>query len=322
MEISPVASYTESGNPAIEKILGEAMTQIVDEIVVRLHPASLILIGSFGRGEVTVFMDNGKPVCLSDVDIILIANRYIVKGILSRLSSELRRKTGLEVGIANASPDLRLRMVMYKLLHKVWKPSIDDYEMKYGSRVLYGEDYLVRMPYFKPEDISVWEGLRLIFNRMIEGLACFPADFATTHPAKDTLQRLLFATSKIILACQDALLLSAGKYHHSYRVRNEVFQQVLPVHFSQLNNRLPRFSSLAMRATDYKLRLDRAYSENVITLWFEAREICDHVFRYIIEREMGITFSSYVEFQQEYLRHPLLTKKYYRGLMGSPFIKI
>lgn len=317
MERNPVTKYTESGNPAIEKALGEAMTQIVDGIVVRLHPASLILIGSFGRGEVTAAINDGKLKCLSDVDIILVANRYISKGRLDRLSSELSYRTGLEVGIANGGPELRLHMAMYKLLHKAWKPSIDDYEMKYGSRVLYGKDYLAEMPDFKPQDIPVWEGLRLIFNRMIEALACFSTDFVSAHPPKEEEQRLLFAISKIILACQDALLLTVGKYHHSYRVRSEMFQQILPVHFSQLNNELPQFSSLAMRATDYKLRLNKGHSGDVITLWFEAREICDRVFRYIMEREMGMTFSSYVEFQQKYLRHPSITKKYYRGLAGS-----
>ena len=318
MERSPVTRYTESGNSVIENTLSEAMTQITNEIVTRLHPASLILIGSFGRGEVTAAMNDRKLRCLSDVDIILVANRYISKGTLDQLSSELSQKTGLEVGIANGSPELRFRMTMYKLFHKAWKPSIDDYEMKYGSRVLYGKDYLAGMPDFKPQDIPVWEGLRLIFNRMIEALVYYSPDFANTYPSAEEEPRLFFATSKIILACQDALLLAAGKYHHSYRVRNKTFQQILPVDFGQLNNELPRFSSLAIGATDYKLRSDRAYSGDVIGLWFKTREICDHVFRHITEREMGITFGSYVEFQQEYLGHSLIAKKYYRGLLGSP----
>lgn len=318
MERRPVTGYTESGDPATEQALSEAMTQIVDEIVGHLHPVSLILIGSFGRGEVTAAVNDGKLRCLSDVDIILITNRYVSKGILDRLSSELSRKTGLEVGIANGSPEMRLHMAMYKLFHKAWRPSIDDYDMKYGSRVLHGKDYLAEMPDFNPQDIPVWEGLRLIFNRMIEALAYFSGDVTNVYLSEEEEQRLLSATSKIILACQDALLLSVGKYHHSYRVRNGMFQQLLPVHFSQLNNELPRFSSLAVAATDHKLRPDRAYSGDVITFWFEAKETCDGVFRYIMEKQMNITFGSYAEFQQKYLRHPSTVKEYYRGLMALP----
>ena len=46
--------------------------------------------------------------------------------------------------------------------------------------------------------------------------------------------------------------------------------------------------------------------------------LCDRVFRYVVERDMDFTFKSYVEFQQKYMRHPNIKKRYYRRLSGNP----
>ena len=98
-----------------------------------------------------------------------------------------------------------------------------------------------------------------------------------------------------------------------------MFQQVFPQHFSELNERLPGFLALASRATDYKLGArEDAYREDVLELWFDAVEICDVVFRYIIKRDMDITFDTYVEFQERYLRHPKVRRDYYLGVISSP----
>ena len=47
-------------------------------------------------------------------------------------------------------------------------------------------------------------------------------------------------------------------------------------------------------------------------------EVCDKVFRYVIEKDMGFTFNTYLEFQENYLSHPNIIKKYYQRLSGSP----
>ena len=124
---------------------------------------------------------------------------------------------------------------------------------------------------------------------------------------------------KIVLACQDALLLSIKKYHYSYKIRNEIFRESFSKYFNNLDEGLPDFLSLTLKATNYKLEQDRDDdSKNVTELWFDVVEICDKVFRYVIEKDMNITFNSYLEFQEKYLRHPNIRQKYYRGLISFP----
>jgi hypothetical protein len=311
-----VDRYTALNDPEIERKVNEIIEIIKNEIVRSIHPKSIILKGSFGRGEITVVENNNELKFLSDCEIIVIPNKRIKRGELSRLSSKFTRKTGLKVEIT----DLELELKFCIALH-LWNrisSTIDNYESKHGSKVIYGENFLEKLPNFNAEEIPTWEGIRLMFNRMIESLQYFSMGYLNEYPSKDEERKLFFWVNKIILACQDALLILAKKYHYSYKVRNEIFQEIFPKHFETLEQQIPNFLSLTVKATEYKLHSSKIYSKDVVRLWFEVAEITDKVFRYIIEKDMGITFDSYTEFQEKYLKHPHIRKRYYRGLSPNP----
>jgi predicted nucleotidyltransferase len=308
--------YTMVGDHAIEGKIDEILHIVTEEIIAHFHPRSIILIGSFGRGEGTVRVTNGKLEVLSDWDFIIISNKYISSGALENLSSALSEKLGLEIGMSGM--ELSMYFVLSKVFPGVWTATIDNYDMKYGSKLLHGVNYLDKMPNFKPEDISIWEGIRLIFNRMIESLNYISTEYLNTYPSKEQEQRLFSWINKIILACQDALLISAKRYHFSYKIRNKTFQEIFLKYFKALDEQIPNFLPLTIKATEYKLNPKEIYSKDIVEFWFEVAEITDKVFRCIIEKDMGITFDSYAEFQEKYLKHPHIRKKYYRGLSPNP----
>ena len=303
--------YTALNDPEMEREINEMIEMIKDEIVKSIHPKSIILKGSFGRGEISVLMDK-KLKFLSDCEVIVIPNKWKKRGDLARLSRELTQKSGLKVEIA----DIELELKFCIALH-LWariRTTIDDYELKYGSKVIYGVDFLEKLPNFKAKDIPIWEGIRLMFNRMIESLHFFSMDYLDEYPPKEEEYTLFFWINKVILACQDVLLIHAKKYQYSYKVRNEIFQEIFPKQFRALEEQIPKFLSLTVNATEYKLNSNKLYTKNVVEFWFEVAEITDKIFRYVIEKDMGITFDSYTEFQEKYLRHPYIKNKYYRGL--------
>lgn len=307
-----MSRYTASNDPEIERKVNKIVETIKDEIIRSVHPKSIILKGSFGRGEASVVEDDGKLKFLSDCEVIVIPKKRIKRGELSRLSRELTQRTGLKVEIT----DIELELNFCIALH-LWNrilPTIDNYELKHGSKVIYGENFLERLPNFKADKISIWEGIRLMLNRMIESLQYFSLEYLDEYPSKEEEHNLFFWTNKIILACQDALLILAKKYHYSYKVRNETFQEIFPKHFKALDRQIPNFLPLTVKATEYKLNPKEIYSKGVVEFWFDVAEITDRIFRYIIEKDMGITFNSYIEFQEKYLNHPYIRKKYYRGL--------
>ncbi|MFZ3166847.1 MAG: hypothetical protein WA130_04470 [Candidatus Methanoperedens sp.] len=311
-----MSTYTTLNDPEIDEKVNNIVEFIKNEIVKNFHPKSIILKGSFGRGEISVIKENTELKLLSDCEIIVIKNKH-KKGIeYSELSENLIKTMGLKIEMGELELELDF-CLKFHLWNKIL-PTIDNYELKYGSRSIYGENFLEKIPDFKAEDIPVWEGIRLMFNRMVESLEYFSVKYFIEYPSKENEFKLFFWTNKIILACQDALLILAKKYHYSYKIRGERFQEIFPKSFTGLNKEIPNFLSLTKIATEYKLNPSENYVKDVIKFWFEVAEIVDKVFRFIIEEDMGIKFYSYIEFQEKYLKHPYIRKKYYRGLSPNP----
>ncbi len=307
-----MAKYSEINDPRIREVIDT----LIAEIVQRLQPKSIIVAGGFGRDEASFLKEDGKLKALSDCEIAILSRRSIPRGQLAKLSRELTCQTGMDVVISN-SPLLRaysrLSIPSY-VSRRAWRPSIQHYDLKYGSRVVFGENILDRLPEIKAQDIPLWEGLRLMFNRMAASLKYYPAGSKDMERSE-----AIYWINKVIIACQDALLLSVGTYHYSYKARSLAFQEMFPRRFGKLGERIPGILLLASKAAEYKLKPNKdAYPGNIAELWFDAAEICDQVFRYIVKEDLGISFDSYVEFQRKYLKHPNIRKKYYLGVISSP----
>lgn len=297
-----MGKYTESGQTTIENIVDKLLQDTTDLLVSHFHPRSIILAGSFGRGEATIIGDEGKLEFLSDCEIVLVANKYISRSRIVKNFSSIVAQGSTPKFVVRSS----IALPVYSLLpiaSILWKPTIWNYDLKYGSRILYGETYVERMPDFKPEQIPAWEGIRLIFNRMAEALRYFPADGNLSTPEQE--QETAFWVIKIILACQDALLIATGRYHVSCRRRNELFREVFSQHFTGLQEKLPQFASLAAQATNYKLRGEIFWTDTM-KLWFDTAEICDVALKYSLHQYMNIDFSSYLELQEKFLKHSIL----------------
>lgn len=279
-------------NPRLNEKVARVIEELKKEIISRFHPKSIILAGSFGRGETTVIEENGKLKFLSDCEVILIPYKWIFnRRKLEKFEQDFYKRTGLKVEIWGFTPTLYLFLPFFK--QKI-KPTIANYDLKYGSKVIYGKDYLEKIPNFKPEDIPFWEGIRLILNRMAEALEHF-----SLNPSED----MLFWTDKIVLACQDGLLLLLKEYTPSYRERNERFIKVSK-HFN-----LPCIQTLvefAKGATNRKLGSNSAISmDRRLEYWFEVQKVCDEVLRYILKEGYNIEFKDYIEFHEKYLNSRL-----------------
>lgn len=295
-------------NPEVNGRVAGIIHQLSLEIVSRFHPKSLILTGSFGRGEATVVKKNGDLKFLSDCEVMIIPYKHIFcRRDLFKFKSEFYSRTGLKVEIGGATLTLYL---LAPFLVKRIKPTIANYDLKYGSKVLYGMSYLKNIPTFRPEDIPLWEGIRLLFNRMAEALMYFSIDNPTGE--------MFFWTDKIVLACQDVLLLSLGKYHPSCKERNFMFQHLFPKHFNQVRDDLGSLPDFAKEATRRKLR-GTVNVNHPVEYWFNVAKICDKIIRYVLKKDMGIEFHDYLEMQEKYLKHPKLTEYSQNSFMWETY---
>jgi hypothetical protein len=278
-------------NPEVNKKVVKIVEALKEEIISHFNPKSIILSGSFGKGEATVIENSGCLRFLSDCEVIIISNKTIFNQDKIKLFSKKNyEKTSLKVVMGGVVMGVYLQL---PFLSRKLKPTMENYDLKYGSKVIYGKDYLEKIPYFKPEDIPLWEGIRLLFNRMAESLEHFSLEKPT--------EEMVFWTDKIVLACQDALLLCLGEYHYSYRKRNEMLQNLFQEHFSELEDKNLSFLEMTIEATERKLN-GMINVKDPIDYWFDTAKICDKVFRYVIKKDMGIEFKDYLEFQDKYWR--------------------
>lgn len=279
-------------NLILERKIDDIIRQMTDDIVERFHPKSIILSGSFGKGEITVTECNNCLHFLSDCEVVIISNSFLLnKYKIKQFSDEFYHKTGLRLGISGILLSIYLQ---HPLLCRKLKPTMANYDLKWGSKVIYGKDYLSGIANFNQKEIPLWEGLRLMFNRMAESLEYFSRDMPSDE--------MVFWTDKIIIACQDALLLTLGKYHYSFKKRNEMFQSLFPRVFIELNKKIPNFLEISKQATKRKLNGTNDV-DDPIGYWFDAAEICDMVFRFVLEKDMGITFDTYLEYHDKYMRY-------------------
>jgi hypothetical protein len=288
-------------NKKVEVIIEE----LKHDLITNFKPQSIILSGSFGRGDASLVEKNGRPVFLSDCDISIIPYWYVFnRNKVNKFELNFYKKTGLKINIWGGSLSFYL---LFPYLNKWLKPTMASYDLKYGSRVIYGKNYLKKIPEFKPKEIPLWEGIRLLFNRMAEALEHF--SFVSPN------EMMVFWIDKIILACQDALLLSLGRYHASPIVRNELFQRIFPMDFVDLNNELPNFIDFTIQAMARKSNRKPTINDP-LEYWFDTREICESVFRYLIKKDMGLEFNDFVEFRDGYLSSSKI-KEYSYSLLSS-----
>lgn len=269
----------------------QAVDYLTREIVRLFRPRSIFLTGSFGRGEVTAVVTDGRVEFLSDCEVCVISLRRLPKAKVTKLARNVKERFNLELSVYGIKTSLYL--ILPGMSRRI-KPTMQNYDLRYGSEEIYGNNYLTRIPDFKPGDIPFWEGLRLMFNRMAEGLK-----YLSVKDEPDSMS--VYWLYKIVLACQDTILLSLNNYTPSYRARNLMFQEIFPKYFPDLNAALPEFLAATQEATSYKIT-GKINNDNLDrNLQSKVTQICDQVFRWAIKREMGIDFNDHIEFQKRYL---------------------
>lgn len=205
-----MGKYTVGSIPNIDEVVDSHLELIRESILRYIQPQAILLAGSFGRGEGSVYLDGEELRFISDYEICMISSNPAARIILDRIISDLGTKIPVEVSLFWNSPSRIYNNRSRNLSFGRSQASIGMYELKAGSIIFYGAFDLSVNP-IDPSALPLSEGIRLIINRMmgvIESWVChFPIDE----------KRITLA--KLILACGDAMLIRSGMYHFSYQER-------------------------------------------------------------------------------------------------------
>ncbi|QHI68226.1 hypothetical protein [Tichowtungia aerotolerans] len=218
-----MGKYSVKGSPAFDALIDQHMKQIADEVWTSSyskHWKALVLLGGYGRGEGTpLTVKNSEEKPFNDYDLVVVTTRSdsLVRGALRHLEKRLTAQLGLPVDLY---PYLKKNLPKCEF-------SLLNYEMKYGHRVIRGDEKILdRMPDYPHDAIPLSEGTRLLMNRG-KLLLDIKRRLSTGQPLT-TEERLRFSKFifKANLAFGDCALLMRNAYDISYSVKKERIRSI------------------------------------------------------------------------------------------------
>jgi hypothetical protein len=294
-----MGKYTILDNEKIDSEVQRILNAAVREICKAVDVIAIILTGSFGRGEGTFVSKNNSFALSSDFEICVVAPGIKNRETCKKLTEKLSKQLCADISVAWVTPERIAKNKNGNATFGRSHPSILTYELKSGSKILYGQDVLSQN-LTDPTKIPLWEGLRLLFNRMAESLVEQPS-----------LDFQLYAEkwiNKTLLACGDFLLLDKKLYHYSYQERGRRLST--QVDFTDYPFLDAAQQADLINAYDVKLRgAYDTYGNNDVTRFYKT---IDGVFRYAISNIMKVSFSSYTEFPGRYLSAKAILRKMYK----------
>ncbi len=276
-----MGKYSVKGSPTFDARIDADMKRIADAVYASKfsrHWKALVLLGGYGRGEGSPMIGpNGEELPFNDYDLIVVTNSLdpLLKRALKEMEKKLSEELGLPVDLypylASALPKCEFSLL--------------NYEMKYGHRVICGnQNILDAMPAYPHDAIPRSEGTRLLMNR---GKLLLDIKRRLTQPeplTNEERQRFLKFLFKADLAFGDCALLLRGAYDLSYVVKRSRLPEI---DLSGLDD-ARAFVEAYNHAIDFKERADlknlknsNVYSRFADTLkryeqfflWYERRRL-------------------------------------------------
>jgi len=221
---------------------------------------SIIVYGSHGRDEGAFIISKNKVYAYNDYDILLIVSNKIHSSELSLIEKMLKQL--LKVQWVDIS------QMTVKSMSKL-NPTMYNYDLKYGSRVIYGLDNVLDLiPKFKNTDITLLDAEILYFTRMWTFLGSIMGPIRSELIGEKS-RLFRYQMAKAVFAIVDANLIINKSYTSSYKERVSILRNLQGIP--------PELSQLATWALNEKLRpkdivmsedeVEDMYS-NVIKMYF------------------------------------------------------
>ncbi|MCF7853737.1 MAG: hypothetical protein K9N51_02985 [Candidatus Pacebacteria bacterium] len=299
--------WVEEGPTEVQDFISRTVRQLTRQIADRWSPQAIIMSGSFGRGEGTVKLLHSRLYCLSDFEISVVRHCPIRTGALLAAADTWSREKEVDIGLYYNPP---LKYTMQRAQRLYWRPGfvpVKYYDRCSGARVVWGRDYLANLSPVSVNDIPLWEGLRLIFNRTAQALA----HLKVPEDEKERMKQA-FWLYRIVISCQDALLIAAQKYTSSYRARNNRLKRDFAALHPDLCEKLPELYEMSEEATDFKLKAGMVCPRTFDDLLDKTQRICKAVSAYLIHHDLGIRWDSTPQMFDDYVHCPKVADTYYR----------
>jgi len=268
------------------------MDVIVKEIRGRIPGVlSVILTGSFSRGEGPVKEVNGEFYPYNDYDVQVVIRGKIGKEEVDRISCEISKKLGYRgIGlfydfkkeeqkmVGNFYLDLKVDSVkdLKKLL-----PRIRNYELRNESMLLWGRDYRRLIPDFSLRDVPLSDTAKLLLDRLSQLIQYYSVE------RKYDSEFLSYIIQQAYAVCCTSLLMLRGKYEIGYTRSMEIFKGCYKEDFPELFKKIPNLSEKIEGYINWKKNPIKLPFEDVRKEWFIAKRNLIEVAKYFFSEFLG-----------------------------------
>ena len=221
---------------------------IVESVLKFINPKGIILYGGYGRDEGSWVIGKDKKLKpYNDFDILLVLEKELHNDIVNQIKKNIKSHVSIRwIDISQIKP--------FKL--EKLKNSIFNYDLKYDSKVLYGDKKLQNIiPDFESSKIPLKDIDILFRTRIWTLVGCFhDKSFDQITGSHSMFFRNQMA--KAVLAGVDSCLIMEQQYHYSYKKRVKFFLNF---------NKYSEYFDLVNWALDEKLRpKDTTMSSNEV----------------------------------------------------------
>lgn len=287
----------------------EDMKLICKEVLGVGRPVSIILMGSFGRGEGSVLVEKRNIVPLKDYDILLVVNKKWPASKIQNLTRKINKRLGHGDPFSRQFLYLDFVVTIFQLTTRELRHlnDVKSFEIKTGSKVLFGQDIRQEID-LSSDDLPLSSGARFLLQKVIGLVALFSPKRVTgvgnrAWGEKEKLQ-LFYECGKMYLDVGTALSLLAGQYKPSYLERCELLESTYEKEFPQLAKAMPYLIKTISYFTRYKLYPNKKEIDRTdpARLWFKTRDDFGLIIRYYMKQYLDVSGKDWEAFSEECYR--------------------
>lgn len=292
-------NYTAAAEKSVEDKIDRDMKTICNEILETAEPISIVLIGSFGRGEGSVIHEGGSISALRDYDILLVLRKKLPPVVLHRIEKKINNRLGYGM-VVNQELDLPIfglsliQLTPDELFHL---NDIKILELKLASRILYGKDFRKKLK-VSAEGLPLSSSARFLFNSILGLIAVFKTKYLEKPPVGLEKVNLAYECGKMYIEMGTILTLLGRMYRPTYSERCEIIRKNLKNRFPDLLRKAPSLDRKIDFFTNLKLFPDMSKFEEIepVALWFETRRDLEHVLKFFMLRYLRIKTNNFMNF--------------------------
>jgi len=306
-----MGKYTILEDPRVDEYIDRYLERIVKVLLENIPGIrSIILAGSFGKGEGSVLVDSQRVKPLRDFDLCIIFSKKVpprdfIKNIQKKLQD---RFCSIKDNDYHLMGDLIPEISATTLENINSLPDISTYDLK-KCKVIYGDDVRSKIKW-DLKDLPLRTNARALFQKAIALIGAFHSKYLNGDIPPHLRDSFLRETSRAYIEICVGLCLLANRYNSSCIQRLEVVREIYRKEFPELYERVPDLLNKIETSTKYKLDpSNNRMNVDLLNYWFKTRDDLGEVMKYYFSRYLNILFENWMQFATSLERN--LTKEYY-----------